>query len=136
MSKSGQRRSSIRKAKVLPKRPPVPMAAVIRETTRLWRQAHLTYDQAIQVSKYARARLELERPAKRPTVVDRLSRDEERKHIARAYRAQGARGLLVKTLLFSGARVSEFVALKVADFFFGECMLRIRKGKGKKGRAV
>lgn len=134
MPKRSQRRSSNRNAKVRSKRTPV--SAVIRETTRLWRQAHLTYDQAIQVSKHVRARLELERPAKRPTAVERLSRDEERKLIARAYRARGARGLLVKTLLFSGARVSEFVGLKVSDFYFEESMLRIRKGKGKKSRAV
>lgn len=141
MQKRTQRRSPIRKAKdrataTLLERARVPMADVIRETTRLWRQAHLTYDQAIQVSKYARAKLELERPTVRPTMVDRLSRGEERTLIARAYRARGARGLLVKTLLFSGARVSEFVNLKVSDVFFEECMLRIRKGKGKKGRMV
>ena len=66
------------------------MSTVVRETTHLWRRFHLTYDQAIQVAKYVRARLELERPDKRPTVVDRLTRDEERRLVARAYRARGA----------------------------------------------
>lgn len=112
------------------------MSLVIRKTTHLWRRFHLTYDQAIQVAKHVRARLALERPAKRPTAVDRLTRDEERKLIAHAYRGGGTRGILVKTLLFSGTRVSEFVALRVADFFFEECMLRVRTGKGGKGRVV
>lgn len=112
------------------------MATVVRETTHLWRRFHLTYDQAIQVAKYVRARLELERPDKRPTVVDRLTRDEERRLVARAYRARGARGLMVKTLFLSGLRVSEFVNLKVGDFLFEERMLRVRKGKGNKGRSV
>ena len=112
------------------------MATVVRETVQLWRRYHLTYNQAIQVSKHVRARLELERPDTRPTVVDRLSGDEERRLIARAYREPGARGLLVKTLFLSGLRVSEFVNLKVADFFFEERMLKVRKGKRGKGRAV
>lgn len=132
MTKAAQRRSPNRNAK--PAR--APLAEVVRETARLWRGYHLTYDQVIQVSKHARAVLELERPDKRPTVVDRLTRDEERRLIARAYRAQGVRGLLVKTLFLSGLRVSEFVALKVGDFFFEEQMLRVRRGKGGKGRSV
>jgi integrase/recombinase XerD len=114
----------------------VPLAKVISRTEHLWRRFHLSYDQAIQVAKHVRGRLLLERPAKRRTVVDRLSREEERKLVAHAYRAPGPRGLLVKTLLLSGARVSEFVAIRVDDFFFEECMLRIRKGKGGKQRVV
>ena len=112
------------------------MATLVRETTHLWRRYHLTYDQAIQVARHVRGRLELERPNVRPTVVDRLSRDEERRLITHAYRARGVRGLMVKTLFLSGLRVSEFVNLKVGDFFFEERTLRVRKGKRGKGRAV
>ena len=86
--------------------------------------------------KHVRSRLELERPAKRRTVVDRLSQDESKRFIAHAYRAGGQRGLLMKTLLFSGARVSEFVAIRVDDFFLEEAMIHIRKGKGRKERYV
>jgi integrase/recombinase XerD len=136
MAKTPQRRSSTRKAKLARKTLRTPFALVVRQTERLWRRFHLTYDQAIQVAKHVRARLSLERPAKRPIVVDRLSHEEERKLIAHAYRAAVPRGLLVKTLLLSGARVSEFVALRVEDFFFEECMLRIRKAKGGKERVV
>lgn len=114
----------------------MPFAEVVRRTEYLWRRYHLTYDQAIQVAKQVRARLALERPTQRHRVVERLSREEERKLITRAYRARGARGLLVKTLLFSGSRVSEFVAIRVEDFFFDETMIRIRKGKGGKERVV
>lgn len=136
MRKRHEIRSAIRKAKS-PRLPScTSLAAVVRATERLWRRAHLGYDQAVQVAKQVRARLALERPAKRRTVVDRLSRDEERKLIAQAYRSDGARGLLVKTLLLSGVRVSEFVAIRVDDFFFDEAMLRVRKGKGGKERFV
>ena len=109
---------------------------VIVQTERLWRRHHLTYDQAIEVGKHVRGRLDLERPAKHRTVVDRLSHEEAVKLIAQAYREGGQRGLMVKTLLQSGARVSEFVAIKVDDFFLEEAMLLIRKGKGDKERYV
>jgi len=122
-------RPASRKAKL-------PLIRVVRETERIWRRYHLTYGQAVDVGKHVRARLELERPAKRRKVVDRLSQDESSRFVAQAYRAGGQRGLLVKTLLFSGARVSEFVAIRVDDFFLEEAMIHIRKGKGRKERYV
>jgi integrase/recombinase XerD len=64
------------------------------------------------VAKEVRRALAIERPKTRKRVVDRLSREEERKLIAHAYRVQGTRGLLIKTLLQTGARVSEFVNIK------------------------
>jgi integrase/recombinase XerD len=129
MPKRLELRPAERKAKL-------PLVKVVRETERIWRRYHLTYLQAVDVGKHVRNRLELERPAKRRTVVDRLSQDESKRFIAHAYRAGGQRGLLVKTLLFSGARVSEFVAIRVDDFFLEEAMIHIRKGKGRKERYV
>jgi integrase/recombinase XerD len=66
----------------------------------------------------------------RTRVIERLSRDEERRLIDIAYRLTGVRGLLIKTLFQTGARVSEFVAIEVGDFFFDEQMILIRKAKG------
>jgi integrase/recombinase XerD len=136
MGNKGERRSSNRKAKRGNEKERVPLAEVVRGTERLWRRFHLSYDQVIQVAKHARARLGLERPGARLSVVDRLSREEERALIQQAYRAPSSRGLLVKTLLLSGARVAEFVGIRVEDFFFEEAMLRIRRGKGDKERVV
>jgi integrase/recombinase XerD len=49
---------------------------------------------------------------------------------------KGERGLLIKTLFQTGARVSEFVNLKVEDVFFEEQMILIAKVKGGKSRYV
>ena len=78
----------------------------------------------------------IERPRTRARVVARLSRDEERRLIAHAYRMKGMRGLLIKTLLQTGTRVSEFVNIKVEEFFFDEQMILISKAKGGKSRYV
>src|SRR5213594_300053 len=48
----------------------------------------------------------------------------------------GGRGLLIKTLFQTGARVSEFVHLQVPDVYFDEQMLLITHAKGGKQRYV
>src|SRR5215510_6544957 len=112
------------------------LKSLVAATTKLWRSYHLTYDQARYVTKEVRRALTLERPKQRKRVVARLARDEERRLIAHAYRMQGTRGLLIKTLFQTGARVSEFVNLKVEEFFFDEQMILISKAKGGKSRYV
>jgi integrase/recombinase XerD len=112
------------------------LSAVITATKKLWRQYHLTYDQTHYVAKEVRRALAIERPKSRTRVVVRLSREEERKLIAHAYRVQGTRGLLIKTLFQTGARVSEFVNIKADQVFFEEQMILISKAKGGKSRYV
>jgi integrase/recombinase XerD len=112
------------------------LKSLIAATTKLWRSYHLTYDQARYVVKEVRRALALERPKQRKRVVARLSRDEERRLIAHAYRIKGTRGLLIKTLFQTGTRVSEFVNIKVEEFFFDEQMMLISKAKGGKSRYV
>src|SRR5215213_7966436 len=109
---------------------------LIAATAKLWRKYHLTYDQARYVGKEVRRELSIKRAKNRKTVVQRLSRDEEQKLINQAYRDKSQNGLLLKTLFLTGARVAEFVSVKVEDFFFDEQMILIEKGKGGKSRYV
>lgn len=109
---------------------------VIRATEKLWRRHRLTYDQTRYVAKCARQTLKIERPAKRARTIERLSRDEERRLIESAYRQPGTRGLMVKALLQTGARVSEFINIRVEDVYFEEQEILIRQGKGGKSRSV
>ena len=84
------------------------LKALISATTKLWRKHHLTYDQARYVSKEARRALGIERVKTRKRVVERLSRDEERRLIQQAYKDRSEHGLLIKTLFQTGARVFDF----------------------------
>src|SRR2546423_6222032 len=111
---------------------PNSLKALISTTTKLWRKHHLTYDQARYVSKEVRKSVGIERVKTRKQVVNRLSRDEEQRLIQQAYKEKGERGLLMKSLLQTGARVSEFINIKVEDFFFDETMILIAKAKGGK----
>jgi integrase/recombinase XerD len=109
---------------------------LIAATTKLWRKHHLTYDQARYVSKEVRKALRIERVKSRKRVVQRLSRDEDHRLINQVYKEKGERGLLIKTLFQTGTRVSEFVNIKVEDFFLEEAMILIAKAKGGKSRYV
>ncbi len=109
---------------------------LISATGKLWRRYHLTYDQAGYIGKEVRRELKIKRLKARKNVIVRLSRDEEQKLIKQAYRETSTHGLLLKTLFLTGARVSEFVSLKVTDLFFDEQMILIEKGKGGKSRYV
>jgi integrase/recombinase XerD len=112
------------------------LKTVIAATTKLWRPYHLTYDQARYVATEVRRALMRERPQQRKRVVVRRSRDEEPPLMQHAYRMGGVRGLLLKTLFQTGARVAEFVNIAVDDFFFDEQMVLIAKAKGGKSRDV
>src|SRR6266536_879517 len=100
-------------------KPAPSLRSVISATKKLWRQYHLTYDQTRYVSKEVRRALTIERTKIRQRVIARLSREEEARLITHAYRMKGERGLLIKTLFQTGARVSEFVNLKVEDVCIG-----------------
>ena len=114
------------------------LAAVVRETTRLWRKHHLGYDQTKYVVEQVRRRLGLAAPATRPRTVERLDRAEVERLIAAAYRDGSRRGLMIKTLFLTGARVSEFVHIRVEDLHLDDDPPRIHltHAKGQANRHV
>lgn len=91
------------------------MREVTRETVKLWRRHHLSYDQTKHVVEDVRRELGLSAPGERRRTVARLDRDEIERLIEGAYRRNSSYGLMVKALFYTGARVSEFVNLRVAD---------------------
>ena len=113
-----------------------PLDQVITDTLKLWRKRHLTYDQRRYVAQAVRQALAITRPTTRPRVMVRLSHEEEQRLIGQAYRMLGVRGLLIKTLSQTGARVSEFVHLQVPDVYFEEQRLLITQAEGGKQRYV
>jgi integrase/recombinase XerD len=122
------------------KRSPARAGSLVRQvgraTARLWKG--LSYDEAIAVANEARHQLGLERPQERKRIVTRLTRPELEQLLAHAYRVRGYSdaGLLVKTLVLTGCRVSEFVALDVEDLNHTDAEITVRKGKGRKPRVV
>jgi integrase/recombinase XerD len=91
---------------------------VIRQTARLWRKAHLDYDGSKYVVERVRRLLELTPPPRRRRVVQRLSPQEVERLLEAAYRLNPRKpvyGLMLKTLFYTGCRVSEFIHLRAED---------------------
>jgi integrase/recombinase XerD len=94
------------------------LAEVVIQTVRLWRKAHLDYDQTKYVVEQVRRRLRLDPPRTRRRSVERLDRAEVERLISSGYQQHSKYGLMIKTLFYSGARVDEFVHLRVEDVHF------------------
>lgn len=76
-------------------------------------------DQTKHVIEDVRRELRLAAPKERRRTVDRLGQEEIERLIETAYRRNSSSGLMVKTLFYTGARVSEFVNLRVEDLHLG-----------------
>lgn len=109
---------------------------VIAKFEKLTRKNHLSYDQLKYVFTTVRKRLELDPPPKRRHPVELLTNVELENLVSTAYRKNVVKGLIVRTLLLSGARVNEFVNIKINDFNFEQNEIFIRDGKGHKARTV
>src|SRR5271165_6698758 len=94
------------------------------------------YAQSKAVFKAARQRAGLRAPVERRGGVDRLTVEEELRFLDQAYAQGGRTGLMLQTLLETGARASELVQLKVEDISLAERVITIRHGKGDKRREV
>ena len=95
------------------------------------------YAQSKAVFKAARERAGLRAPPEhRGGGVDRLTVEEELRFLDRAYAQNGRTGLMLQTLLETGARASELVQLRVEDVSLVERVITIRQGKGGKRREV
>jgi integrase/recombinase XerD len=94
------------------------LAEVVIQTVRLWRKAHLDYDQTKYVVEQVRRRLRLDPPRTRRRSVERLDHAEVERLISSGYQQHSKYGLMIKTLFYSGARVDEFVHLRVEDVHF------------------
>ena len=94
------------------------------------------YAQSKAVFKAARVRAGLRAAPERRGGVDRLSVEEELRFLDQAYTQGGRTGLMLQTLLETGARASELVQLRVEDVGLAERVVTIQRGKGGKRREV
>lgn len=109
---------------------------VAGEIAALIAREGLDYMQTKAVFKVARQKAGLAAPQPRRGAPTRLSLEEELRFIDHAYARGGPVGLMMQTLLETGARVSEFVALRVEDVSLAERVITIIAGKGGKRREV
>lgn len=108
-----------------------------RELARHLRAEHPDYAYLKSVFYYLRQELEIEVPRqskKLPYVPDEA---EIRRYYETVWQAQQLDDIiLIKTLFYTGVRVSELVNIRLADVQLEQCQIRINQGKGGKDRVV
>src|SRR3954466_3999750 len=112
------------------------MAPVARIAAAILVREGVDYAQSKTVFKAARQRAGLQAPPERRARVQRLTVEEELRFLDQAYAQSGRTGLMLQTLLETGARASELVQLRVEDVSLAERVIAIRRGKGGKHRDV
>lgn len=108
------------------------LAAVIDQTVKLWRKHHLDYDQTKYVVEQVRQSLQLSSPKTRRRTVERLDRTEIERLLTAGYQLQSKYGLLIKTLFYTGARVDEFIHIRVEDLFLNDSPPQIHITQAKR----
>ncbi len=90
-----------------------------------------------QVFRHLREELEVE-PEKAPKRLPYVPTEEEiRSFYETVWKARRTQDIvLIKTLLYTGVRVSELVNIRLSDVDFDRCQVRVNEGKGKKDRVV
>ena len=90
----------------------------IRKVAKILRDGNYTYDQSKDLFKAARQRVGLQVSKQKKGSVDRLTKDEFEAFLNTAYARSGVQGLLIRTLLETGSRVSAFCRMRVEDLSF------------------
>lgn len=95
------------------------------------------YDYLRQLFRHLRKELSVEviRESKKLPYVP--TEEEIRKYYEAVWKSRNMMHvILIKTLIYTGVRVSELVNIKMNEIDFDRCQIRITQGKGKKDRMV
>ena len=114
-----------------------PAAKKAKELAKYLRRERPDYNYLKSVWRHLRTELEIEVPKaekKLPTVP---TEEEIQRYYQAVWQAKNVQDMvLIKTLLYTGVRVSELVKIKLSDVDLERCQIRINAGKGGKDRIV
>jgi len=119
----------------LPKRTPPRTKA--RQLARSLRGEHPDYNYLKQVFHHLRAELEVTIPHGTQRLPYVPSEDEMRHYYQTVWHTRHFTDMvLIKTLFYTGVRVSELTHIRLDDVDLDRCQIRINEGKGNKDRVV
>ncbi len=108
-----------------------------RELAKYLRGERPDYTYLKSVSRALRDELDIEVPGPSRKLPDTPSEDEVRRYYEAVRHARNVGDMvLIKTLLYTGVRVSELFRISLDEVDFARCQIRINKGKGAKDRIV
>ena len=117
--------------------PRTPAKQKAKELAKRLRDERPDYGYLKEVFRYLRQELGITvtRPTRR--LPDVPTEDEIRRYYEVVWQTRNMHDLmLIKTLLYTGVRVSELVKIQLGDVDVDRCQIRINQGKGGKDRVV
>ena len=108
-----------------------------RELAKYLRRERPDYAYLKEVFRHLRSELEVTVPGPKRRLPDVPTEEEIRRYYELVWQTRKTADLvLIKTLLYTGVRVSELIAIRLADVDLDRCQIRINAGKGQKDRMV
>jgi len=114
-----------------------PAAKKAHELAKSLRGEHPDYAYLKSVFYHLRLTLEITVPRSSKKLPYVPSEEEIKRYYEVVWQSKHlGDALLIKTLLYTGVRVSELVNIKLSDLLIEQCQIRINRGKGGKDRLV
>ena len=108
-----------------------------RELAKYFREERPDYDYLRSVFRHLREELEITVTRKSKKLPDVPSEEEIERYYKAVWNAQNFQDIvIIKTLLYTGVRVSELTSIRLEDVDYERCQIRINMGKGAKDRIV
>lgn len=108
-----------------------------KELAKLLRNERPDYHYLKAVFKHLRMELNVPVVTAAKSLPDIPTEDELKQYYEIVWNGQNTQDLLIiKTLMYTGARVNELVNMKLSDVDLKRCQVRIESGKGGKDRMV
>jgi len=108
------------------------------ELAKYLRGEHPDYTYLKSVFRYLRTELEIQSPKTSTDLLPDVPTEEEiQRYYEAVWHTRNMQDMvMIKTLLYTGVRVSELINIHLEDIDFVRCQIRINQGKGGKDRIV
>lgn len=115
-----------------------PVREKAKQLSKLLKREKPDYNYLRELFRHLRQELEVKVDSNKPKNLPYVPTEEEvSKYYNAVWKSKNMKHVvIIKTLLYTGVRVSELVNIKVNDVDLDECKIKINKGKGNKDRVV
>jgi integrase/recombinase XerD len=114
-----------------------PASLKAKEIAKLLRCEHPDYNYLKSLFRHLRSELEISVPKEGKKLPLVPTSEELQRYYQAVWKTRNVSDMvIIKTLLYTGVRVSELVNIRLSDVDFERCQIRINAGKGNKDRIV
>ena len=108
-----------------------------KEIAQLLREEYPDYNYLKSIFRHLRTELEIEVTHQEKKLPKVPTEEELQQYYQAVWKARNVQDMvIIKTLLYTGVRVSELINIRIEEVDFERCQIRINSGKGGKDRIV